>query len=214
MADGSFGCSWGGGYRVHARERDEGKRRQAHRGCDGGLGELGEAPEPTNLTKMAGGSEVEDDGDGGDAGAPAVCFSARRKRGSGRISWVLRVAVRSTVATANGVGDDELRSGACRERAEEGTGSRGREGRCRGEGECVAPSGASSGERVSRRWPERARARRAHALLPTGRRLKTVATAVGWAAQCWTSTGAGPALVGCTGKLCSFYFFLFCFVFI
>ena len=23
---------------------------------------------------------------------------------------------------------------------------------------------------------------------------------VGWAAQCWTSTGAGPALVGCTGK--------------
>ena len=67
-------------------------------------------------------------------------------------------------------------------------------------GKCVAPSGASSGERVSRRWPERARARRAHALLPTGRRLKTVATAVGWAAQCWTSTGAGPALVGCTGK--------------
>ena len=49
--------------------------------------------------------------------------------------------------------------------------------------------------------------------LPTGRRLKTVATAVGWAAQCWTSTGAGPALVGCTGKLCSFYFFLFCFPF-
>ena len=123
-----------------------------------------------------------------------------RKRGSRRSLWVLRVATRSTVATANGVGDDELRSGACRERAEEGTGSRGREGRCRGEGECVAPSGASSGERVSRRWPERARARRAHALLPTGRRLKTVATAVGWAAQCWTSTGAGPALVGCTGE--------------
>ena len=65
MADGSFGCSWGGGYRVHARERDEGKRRQAHRGCDGGLGELGEAPEPTNLTKMAGGPEVEEDIEGG-----------------------------------------------------------------------------------------------------------------------------------------------------
>ena len=29
----------------------------------------------------------------------------------------------------------------------------------------MAPSGASSGERVSRRWPERARARRAHALV-------------------------------------------------
>ena len=30
-----------------------------------------------------------------------------------------------------------------------------------GVGGCVAPSGASSGEQVSRRWPERARARRA-----------------------------------------------------
>ena len=68
------------------------------------------------------------------------------------------------------------------------------------EGGCVAPSGGSSGVQASRRWPARARARRAHALLPTGRRLKTVATAVGWAAQCWTSTGAGPALVGCTGE--------------
>ena len=78
MADGGFGCSWGGGYRVHARERDEGKRRQAHRGCDGGLGELGEAPEPTNLTKMAGGSEVEDDVDGGDAARPGPRGSLRR----------------------------------------------------------------------------------------------------------------------------------------
>ena len=106
----------------------EGKQSGAHRGCDGGLGELGEAPEPTNLTKMAGGSEVEDDGDGGDAGAPAVCFSARRKRGSGRISWVLRVAVRSTVATANGVGDDELRSGACREESRGENGVQGKRG--------------------------------------------------------------------------------------
>ena len=56
-----------------------------------------------------------------------------------------------------------------------------------GVGGCVAPSGASSGEQVSRRWPERACARRAHALLPTGRRLKTVATAVGW------PHSAGPA---------------------
>ena len=56
-------------------------------------------------------------------------------------------------------------------------------------------------EAASRRWPARARARRAHALLPTGRRLKTVAAAVGWAAQCWTSTGAGPALVGWSGGL-------------
>ena len=62
-----------------------------------------------------------------------------------------------------------------------------------------APSDVQE-QAASMRWPARARARRAHALLPTGRRLKTVATAVGWAAQCWTSTGAGPALVGCTGE--------------
>ena len=53
---------------------------------------------------------------------------------------------------------------------------------------------------ASRRWCARAGVHQAHALLPTGRRLKTVATAVGWAAQCWSSTGAGPALVGCTGE--------------
>ena len=106
-------------------------------------------------------------------------------------------------AGGHGYGDDdgELRSVVCaggKQRKERGPGEE--RGGAGGEGECVAPSGASSGERVSRRWPERARARRAHALLPTGRRLKTVATGVGWAAQCWTSTGAGPALVGCTGE--------------
>ena len=64
----------------------------------------------------------------------------------------------------------------------------------------MAPSGESSGEQASMRWLAPARARRAHALLPTGRRLKMVAASVGWAAQCWTSTGAGPAVVGCTGE--------------
>ena len=44
------------------------------------------------------------------------------------------------------------------------------------------PACSPAAMQVSRRWPERARARRAHALLPTGRRLKTVAAAVGWAA--------------------------------
>ena len=103
-----------------ASEWREGKHDGAHRDGDGTLGEVGDGPEPANLTKMAGGPEVEEAGGGDVAGAPAVRFSARRKRWSRRISWVLRVAVRSTVATANGVGDDELRSGACRERAEEG----------------------------------------------------------------------------------------------
>ena len=61
MADGGFGRSWGSGYRARARERGEGKRRQAHRDAAGWLSGLGDAPEPTNLTKMAGGSEVEDE---------------------------------------------------------------------------------------------------------------------------------------------------------
>ena len=43
--------------------------------------------------------------------------------------------------------------------SERGTGRVGE-----GRGECVAPSGASSGEQVSRRWPARAGARWAHAL--------------------------------------------------
>ena len=60
----------------------------------------------------------------------------------------------------------------------------------------MVPSGESSDEQASRRWPVRARARRAHALLPTGSRLKTVATAVGWAAQCWDADGLPGKLGG------------------
>ena len=78
MADGGFGCLWGGGYRVRERERGEGKRRQAHRDAAGWLSGLGDAPEPTNLTKMAGGSEVEDDGDGSEAARPGPRGSLRR----------------------------------------------------------------------------------------------------------------------------------------
>ena len=38
-----------------------------HGDDEGTLGEVGDGPEPANLTKMAGGSEVEDDGDGDEA---------------------------------------------------------------------------------------------------------------------------------------------------
>ena len=78
---------------------EEGKRSGAHRGCDGGLGELGEAPEPTNLMKMAGGPEVEDDGDDGDAGLPEGCGSVGGgKRGSRRSSQAWRGVEGETVA--------------------------------------------------------------------------------------------------------------------
>ncbi len=92
MADGGFGCLWGGGYRVRERERGEGKRRQAHGDAAGWLSGLGDAPEPTNLTKMAGGSEVEDDGDGGDAGLPGSWGREGRCRGRGRIRGIAREA--------------------------------------------------------------------------------------------------------------------------
>ena len=43
MADGGFGCSWGGGYRARERERGEGKGRGAHGGLVEQLNGLGEA---------------------------------------------------------------------------------------------------------------------------------------------------------------------------
>ena len=61
-----------------------------HGDDEGTLGEVGDDLEPANLTNMAGGSEVEDDGDGGDAGLPEGCGSVGRKRGSRRSSWVHR----------------------------------------------------------------------------------------------------------------------------
>ena len=81
---------------------------------------------------MAGGPEVEEAGGGDVAGAPAVRFSARRKKWSRRIPWVLRVAARSTVATVNGVGDDELRSGVCREESRGENGVQGKRGEVQG----------------------------------------------------------------------------------
>ena len=69
-AAASSGRRQSGSCGVQTRERRGGNSTGAHSGCSGGLGELGEAPEPTNLMKTAGGSEVEDDVDGGDAARP------------------------------------------------------------------------------------------------------------------------------------------------
>ena len=49
-----------------------------HGDDEGTLGEVGDGPEPANLTKMASGSEVEDDVDGGDAARPGPRGSLRR----------------------------------------------------------------------------------------------------------------------------------------
>ena len=78
MADGGARECGRGCYGTGTSKMKEGKRSGAHRGCDGGLGELGEAPEPTNLTKMAGGPEVEEDIEGGVAARPGPRGSLRR----------------------------------------------------------------------------------------------------------------------------------------
>ena len=78
MADGGARECGRGCYGTGTSKMKEGKRSGAHRGCDGGLGELGEAPEPTNLTKMAGGPEVEEDIEGGVAARLGPRGSLRR----------------------------------------------------------------------------------------------------------------------------------------
>ena len=63
MSAGGGACCWMwcGSYSVRERERRGGAGAGAHGDDDGTLGEVGDGPEPTNLTVMAGGSEVEDE---------------------------------------------------------------------------------------------------------------------------------------------------------
>ena len=58
---GTCGWMWCGSYSVRERERRGGAGAGAHGDDDGTLGEVGDGPEPTNLTVMAGGSEVENE---------------------------------------------------------------------------------------------------------------------------------------------------------
>ena len=90
MADGGFGARGERRYGTEGSMLSKGRGSVTHDDDEGTLGEVGDGPEPANLTKMASGSEVEDDGDGGDAGLPKGCGSVGRKRGSRRSSWVHR----------------------------------------------------------------------------------------------------------------------------
>ena len=56
-----LGHQGGDGYGNQTMRGRGGNGGGAHSGCSGGLGEVGDGPEPTNLTVMAGGSEVEDE---------------------------------------------------------------------------------------------------------------------------------------------------------
>ena len=57
----AFSCRRGDGYGACGEKRRGGAGAGAHGDDDGTLGEVGDGPEPTNLTVMAGGSEVEDE---------------------------------------------------------------------------------------------------------------------------------------------------------
>ena len=79
MADGGFGCLWGSGYRVRARERGEGKRRQAHCGCRARLSGLGGDLSAVNRTATIAGRGDEDGGDGVTAGLLVLLGGVGRK---------------------------------------------------------------------------------------------------------------------------------------
>ena len=82
--------------------------------------------------------------------APSILV--RRRRGTRRGVLAHRRGEGSTVAVANGIGDDELRSGACGERAEEGRAFEKVRG---GQGGCVAsPGGRGSEQGGRRRWKQ------------------------------------------------------------
>ena len=89
-----------------------------HGDDEGTLGEVGDGPEPANLTKMAGGSEVEDDGDSGDAGLPASRELVETKRKARRFLWKHRRGEGWTLAAVELVGALGCSWSIARERAE------------------------------------------------------------------------------------------------
>ena len=81
---------WYGGDRWLRHEFVKGSRGKwsgAHSDDEGTLGEVGDGPEPTNLTEMAGGPEVEEGIDGGVAVRPGLRGSSRRCFASLRSYW-------------------------------------------------------------------------------------------------------------------------------
>ena len=78
MADGGFGARGERRYDTKESMLSQGRRSVAHGDDAGTLGEVGDGPEPTNLTKMAGGPEVEEGIEGGVVARPGPRGSLRR----------------------------------------------------------------------------------------------------------------------------------------
>ena len=69
---------WGTMLRHGDEHAELGRRSVAHGDDEGTLGEVGDGPEPANLTKMAGGPEVEEGIEGGVVARPGPRGSLRR----------------------------------------------------------------------------------------------------------------------------------------
>ena len=75
---GELSGSWGTALQHGGEHAELGEKVSGSRDDKGTLGEVGDGPEPTNLTKMAGGPEVEEDIEGGVAARPGPRGSLRR----------------------------------------------------------------------------------------------------------------------------------------
>ena len=155
----------------------------AHSGCSGGLGKVGDGPEPTNLTVMAGGSEVEDE--------PGEVVRGLLE-GRGSVRWV-EDGVAELLSSAGGrgvaggCGNRRRRrwwrvGGAAGESREGGEEYRGSE---KGQGLRGVADGVQGdeGKAASRRWPgHRQRSPPSCFGARGGRRQEK-----GWAGPCWRS---------------------------
>ena len=81
---GALGCSGNGGYGGRTSTEAREKGRGAHSGGGEGVSELGEVLAMVNRPEMARVPEVEDEGEGGEAGLPAKRGSVGRTRESMR----------------------------------------------------------------------------------------------------------------------------------
>ena len=78
MADGGFGARGERRYDTEGSMLSYGRGSVTHGDDEGTLGEVGDGPEPANLTKMAGGPEVEEGIEGGVVARPGPRGSLRR----------------------------------------------------------------------------------------------------------------------------------------
>ena len=116
------------------------------------------------------------------------------------------------MATANGVGDDELRSGACREESRGGNGVQGKRGEVQGRGEVRGVRGRLGNASVEAGGGRGGIGARHRAASVRGKE-DDKGEEVGWAAlgrSCWATRWASQVSPGGSAL---FFIILFCFIF-